>query len=127
MISGLDVQGRSLRIANIRRTSARACQLGVISRHCALLQNVRFTHRLHAKCCSCRSVRLASGRDAMRELKIGQYVYYVPRRAEGRYVVMRLVPRGTKGGPLYIIRSQAEPEREYTVEASELRTVSRGG
>jgi len=63
----------------------------------------------------------------MREFKIGQYVYYVPRRAEGRYVVMRLVPRGTKGGPLYIIRSQAEPEREYTVEASELRTLSRGG
>ena len=63
----------------------------------------------------------------MTEFKIGQYVYYVPRRAEGRYVVMRLVPRGTKGGPLYIIRSQAEPEREYTVEASELRTLSRGG
>ena len=70
---------------------------------------------------------ITSGRDAMREFKIGQYVYYVPRRAEGRYVVMRLVPRGTKGGPLYIIRSQAEPEREYTVEASELRTLSRGG
>ena len=57
----------------------------------------------------------------MREFKIGQYVYYVPRRAEGRYVVMRALPRGTKGGPHYIIRSQAEPEREYTVEGSELR------
>jgi len=62
----------------------------------------------------------------MTEFKIGQYVYYVPRRAEGRYVVMRLLPRGTKGGPLYVIRSQAEPKREYTAEASELRTVSRG-
>jgi len=62
----------------------------------------------------------------MTEFKIGQYVYYVPRRAEGRYVVMTYLPRGTKGGPLYVIRSQAEPEREYTAEASELRTVSRG-
>ena len=61
--------------------------------------------------------------DTMREFKIGQYVYYVPRRTEGRYVVMRLLPRGTKGGPLYIIRSQTDPEREYTAEASELRTV----
>jgi hypothetical protein len=32
----------------------------------------------------------------MREFKIGQYVYYRPRnrvRAEGRYVVMRLLPQ----------------------------------
>jgi hypothetical protein len=62
----------------------------------------------------------------MPEFKIGQYVYYLPHRAEGRYVVMRLLPRGTKGGPLYIIRSQAEPEREYTAEASELRKVPGG-
>jgi hypothetical protein len=33
----------------------------------------------------------------MREFKIGQYVYYVPRREEGRYVVMRLLPQA-KGG-----------------------------
>jgi hypothetical protein len=59
----------------------------------------------------------------MHEFKLGQYVYYVPRRAEGRYVVMRLVPRGAKAGPLYIIRSQDDPEREYTAEGSELRTV----
>jgi hypothetical protein len=62
----------------------------------------------------------------MHEFKIGQYVYYVPRKAEGRYVVMRLLPRGTKGGPLYIIRSQDNPEREYTAEASELRRVPSG-
>ena len=62
----------------------------------------------------------------MTEFKIGQYVVYLPHRAEGRYVVMRLLPRGTKGGPLYIIRSQAEPEREYTAEASELRRVPSG-
>ena len=61
----------------------------------------------------------------MPEFKIGQYVYYVPRRAEGRYVVMRLLPQ-PKGKLRYIIRSQAEPEREYTVEADELRAVSRG-
>jgi hypothetical protein len=61
----------------------------------------------------------------MHDFKIGQYVYYVPRRAEGRYVVMRLLPQ-PKGKLRYIIRSQAEPEREYTVEADELRTVSRG-
>ena len=59
----------------------------------------------------------------MTEFKIGQYVYYVPRRAEGGYVVMRLLPRGTKGGPHYIVRSQADPEREYTAEARELRSV----
>jgi hypothetical protein len=28
-----------------------------------------------------------------------------------------------KGGPHYIIRSQDNPEREYTAEARELRTV----
>jgi hypothetical protein len=39
--------------------------------------------------------------------------------------VMRLLPQ-PKGGLRYIIRSQAEPEREYTAEASELRKVSRG-
>jgi len=61
----------------------------------------------------------------MNEFKIGQYVYYVPRRAEGRYVVMRLLPQ-PKGGVRYIIRSQAEPEREYTADASELRRVSGG-
>jgi hypothetical protein len=64
-----------------------------------------------------------------REFKIGQYVFYLPHnrfKAEGRYIVMRLLPRGTKGGPLYIIRSQAEPEREYTAEASELRRVPGG-
>jgi hypothetical protein len=59
----------------------------------------------------------------MHDFKIGQYVHYVPRRAEGRYVVMRLVPRGTKAGPLYVIRSQADPTREYAATASELRTV----
>jgi hypothetical protein len=58
----------------------------------------------------------------MHDFKIGQYVLYVPRRAEGRYVVMRLVPQ-PKGRVRYIIRSQADPEREYTAEAKELRTV----
>ena len=58
----------------------------------------------------------------MTVFKIGQYVYYVPRRAEGRYVVMRLLPQ-PQGGVHYIIRSQADPEREYTAEASELRSV----
>ena len=64
----------------------------------------------------------------MTEFKIGHYVYYVPRnrfKAEGRYVVMRLLPQA-KGAPSYIIRSQAEPEREYTAEASELRRVPSG-
>jgi hypothetical protein len=45
-----------------------------------------------------------------------------PRRAEGRYVVMRLLPQ-PKGDLRYIIKSPADPGREYTVEASELRTV----
>jgi hypothetical protein len=58
----------------------------------------------------------------MREFKIGQYVSYQRHVAEGRFVVIRLVPQ-PKGKLRYIIRSQADPEREYTVEASELRTV----
>ena len=40
----------------------------------------------------------------MTEFKIGQYVFYLPHnrfKAEGRYVVMRLLPRGTKGGALH--------------------------
>ena len=63
----------------------------------------------------------------MREFKLGQYVYYAPRdrpRAN-RYIVMRLLPQ-PNGEPRYIIRSQAEPEREYTAEASELRRVPGG-
>jgi hypothetical protein len=58
----------------------------------------------------------------MREFKIGQYVSYQRHVAEGRFIVIRLVPQ-PKGEPRYIIRSPADPEREYTVEASELRTV----
>ena len=64
----------------------------------------------------------------MHDFKLGQYVYYVPHnrfKAEGRYIVMRLLPQ-PKGEPRYIIRSQAEPERDYTAEASELRRVPRG-
>jgi hypothetical protein len=61
----------------------------------------------------------------MTEFKIGQYVYYIPRRAEGRYVVIRLLPQA-KGEPRYVIRSQDEPEREYTADASELRRVPGG-
>jgi hypothetical protein len=60
----------------------------------------------------------------MTEFKIGQYVYYRS-RAEGRFVVMRLLPQ-PRGKVRYVIRSEDEPEREYTVEASELRTVQRG-
>ena len=48
----------------------------------------------------------------MTEFKIGQYVYYRS-RAEGRFVVMRLLPQ-PKGEPRYAIRSEDEPEREYT-------------
>ena len=60
----------------------------------------------------------------MTEFKIGQYVYYRS-RAEGRFVVMKLLPQ-PKGKVRYVIRSEDEPEREYTVEAIELRTVQRG-
>ena len=58
-------------------------------------------------------------RRAINEFKIGQYVYYRS-RAEGRFVAMRLLPQ-SKGEPRYIIRSEDEPEREYTAKASELR------
>jgi hypothetical protein len=39
--------------------------------------------------------------------------------------VTRLLPQ-PNGAPRYIIRSQAEPEREYTAEVSELRRVPSG-
>jgi hypothetical protein len=57
--------------------------------------------------------------------KIGQYVSYQRQKAEGRFVVIGMVPQ-TKGGLHYVIRSPADPEREYTVEASELRKVPNG-
>jgi hypothetical protein len=53
----------------------------------------------------------------MREFKIGQSVYYHPRnrvKAEGRYVVMRLLPQAR-------IRSEDTPSRQYTANANELR------
>ena len=59
----------------------------------------------------------------MPEFKIGQYVYYVPHnryKADGRYVVMRLLPQ-PKGELRYVIRSEENPSQEYTVEAGELR------
>ena len=55
----------------------------------------------------------------MTEFKIGQYVYYRS-RAEGRFVVMKLLPE-PKGEPRYIIRSEDDASLEYTAEASELR------
>jgi hypothetical protein len=55
----------------------------------------------------------------MNEFKIGQYVYYRS-RAEGRFVVMRLLPQ-PRGEPRYIIRSEDDASLEYTAEASELR------
>jgi hypothetical protein len=59
----------------------------------------------------------------MREFKIGQYINYVPHnrlRAEGRYVVMRLLPQ-PNGEVRYRIRSEDTPSREHTAKASELR------
>ena len=61
----------------------------------------------------------------MREFKIGQYVSYQRHNAEGRFIVIRLLPQ-PKGEPRYVIRSQDNPEREYTAEASELRRVPSG-
>jgi hypothetical protein len=55
----------------------------------------------------------------MREFKIGQYVFYRS-RAEGRFVVMKLLPQ-PKGEPRYIIRSEDDASLECTAEASELR------
>jgi hypothetical protein len=58
----------------------------------------------------------------MREFKIGQSVYYHPRnrvKAEGRYVVMRLLPQAN-GEVRYRIRSEDTPSRQYTANASEL-------
>ena len=61
----------------------------------------------------------------MREFKIGQYVFYKRHKAEGRFVVIRLLPQ-PKGELRYVIRSEDDPEREYTAEASELLRVPGG-
>jgi hypothetical protein len=61
----------------------------------------------------------------MIEFKIGQYIYYRRHSAEGRFIVIRLLPQ-PRGKPRYIIRSEENPEREYTVEASEMRSVQGG-
>jgi hypothetical protein len=53
----------------------------------------------------------------MREFKIGQYVYYVPRRAEGRYVVMRLLPRGAKANRS--MSSEAKPNPSASTRSRE--------
>jgi hypothetical protein len=58
----------------------------------------------------------------MREFKIGQNVCYRRHKAEGRFVVMRLLPQ-PKGEPRYVVRSEDDPSREYTAKANELRTV----
>jgi hypothetical protein len=44
----------------------------------------------------------------MREFKIGQYVSYQRHKAEGRFVVIRLLPQ-PKGEPRYVIRSEENP------------------
>jgi hypothetical protein len=62
----------------------------------------------------------------MREFKIGQYVYYRGHATEGRFVVMRLLPRA-RGKVRYVIRSQDDASVEYTADASELRRVQAGG
>ena len=56
----------------------------------------------------------------MREFKVGQYVLYHRHEAEGRFVVIRLLPQAN-GEVRYVIRSEDNPSREYTAEASELR------
>jgi hypothetical protein len=64
--------------------------------------------------------------DNMREFKIGQYVFYRPtgrQRAEGRYVVIRLLPQPNTE-PRYVIRSEADPSVEHTAEAKELRAAT---
>jgi hypothetical protein len=61
----------------------------------------------------------------MTEFKIGQYVYYRGHTAEGRFVVMRLLPRA-RGKVRYVIRNQDDPAVEYTADVSELRRVQGG-
>jgi hypothetical protein len=61
----------------------------------------------------------------MIEFKIGQYIYYRRHSAEGRFVVMRLLPQ-PNGKVRYVIRSEDDASVEYTAEASELRRVQSG-
>jgi len=61
----------------------------------------------------------------MTEFKIGQYVFYQRHKVEGRFVVVRLLPR-PKGEPRYVVRSEEDPSREYAAEANELRRVQGG-
>jgi hypothetical protein len=64
-------------------------------------------------------------RWTMTEFKIGQNVSYLRHAAEGRFVVIRLLPQ-PKGKVRYVIRSQDDASREYTAEASELRGIQSG-
>jgi hypothetical protein len=71
------------------------------------------------------ATRTIRGAMTMREFKIGQHVYYVPRRTDGLYIVVRLQPQAN-GETRYLIRSQTEPELEFTVEATDLRRIQGG-
>jgi hypothetical protein len=61
----------------------------------------------------------------MREFKIGQYVSYQRHNAEGRFIVIRLLPR-PNAEVRYVIRSEDDASVEYTAEGSELRRVQIG-
>jgi hypothetical protein len=59
-----------------------------------------------------------------RKFKIGQSLFYYPKerlKANGRYVVIRLLPQ-PDGEARYLIRSQDDASLECTASASELRT-----
>ena len=60
------------------------------------------------------------GAYVQRSVKLGWGVFYQRHKAEGRFVVTRLLAQ-PKGEPRYVIRSEENPPREYTAEAGELR------
>jgi hypothetical protein len=53
---------------------------------CGQVQTTDFVASDRSVCAGRALLDCPAGRDTMPEFKIGQYVYYVPRKAEGRYV-----------------------------------------
>jgi hypothetical protein len=65
----------------------------------------------------------------MTEFKIGQNVFYLPHnrfKAEGRYVVMRLLPRGTKVGALHHQKPKDDAGARIHSRGTELRKAPSG-
>jgi len=89
------------------------------------------TSAIHVTCPQCGMRARAIKRESGPETRVTDRVSKCRRGKQGMDVVscpalkMRLLPQ-PKGEPRCIIRSEEDPEREYTAEASELRRLQGG-